>query len=358
MRLYGLDSLRPLENEGAEARRMKPLTASWARLAMSLLVCAGLAGCAESTLVANGTKLATEDQNTVPPYKLGKAYNIDGAWYYPKVDYDYNETGIASWYGPDFHGKSTANGEVYDQNALTAAHKTLPMPTLVRVTNLENGRSIEVRINDRGPFVNNRIIDLTRRGAQLLGFEAQGTARVRVQVMKEDSIMLANKVGGAQLAYAGEPEPGGTAPKPIAAPQGQVITQTLPGGGQAAPAAPMTSQPLPSQPVQSNSVVGLPKPSAAAAATGIPSLNGSVSIQPVKPTNIFIQAGAFLQQGNATKLTQKLASLGQTRVTQVHVGSQTFYRVRLGPIPRVEDADTLLQKVIETGQPDARIIVE
>jgi rare lipoprotein A len=338
---------------------MNPQTALWARLALSLLVCAGLAGCAESTLVANGTKLATEDQNSVPAYKLGKAYNIDGAWYYPRVDYDYNETGIASWYGTDFHGKSTANGEVYDQNALTAAHKTLPMPTLVRVTNLENGRSIEVRINDRGPFVNNRIIDLTRRGAQLLGFENQGTARVRVQVMKEDSIMLANKVGGAQLAYAGEPEPGGTAPKPLAAPQGQVITQKLPGGGQAVPAPPLTSQPLtPTQPAQSNSVVGLPKPSAAAAATGVPSLNGSVSYTPVKPTNIFIQAGAFLQQGNATKLTQRLASLGQTRVTQVHVGSQTFYRVRLGPIPRVEDADTLLQKVIETGQPDARIIVE
>src|SRR3954468_4233095 len=205
---------------------MKPLTASWARLAMTLLVCAGLAGCAESTLVANGTKMATEDQNHVPPYKLGKAYQIDGAWYYPKVDYDYNETGIASWYGPDFHGKSTANGEVYDQNALTAAHKTLPMPTLVRVTNLENGRSIEVRINDRGPFVNNRIIDLTRRGAQLLGFENQGTARVKVQVMKEDSILLANKVGGAQLAYAGQPEPLAGGPKPQAAPAGTVVTQT------------------------------------------------------------------------------------------------------------------------------------
>jgi rare lipoprotein A len=334
---------------------MPPVTASWARLALALVLCAGLAGCAESTLVANGTKLATEDQNSVPPYKLGKPYQIDGAWYYPKIDYDYNETGIASWYGPDFHGKSTANGEVYDQNALTAAHKTLPMPTLVRVTNLENGRSIEVRINDRGPFVNNRIIDLTRRGAQLLGFEAQGTARVRVQVMKEDSILLANKVGGAQLAYAGEPEPGGTAPNPVAAPAGQVVTQTLPGGGQAAPPAPAA---VPSQPSQSSSVVGLPKPSAAAAATGMPSLNGSVSVQPVKPTNIFIQAGAFLQQGNATNLTRKLSPLGQTRVTMVQVGAQTFYRVRLGPIQRVEDADQLLQKVIETGQPDARIIVE
>jgi rare lipoprotein A len=317
-----------------------------------LLAALSLAGCAETTLVTNGSKIATEDQNTIPPYKLGKAYQIDGAWYYPKVDYDYNETGIASWYGPDFHGKSTANGEIFDQNALTAAHKTLPMPTIVRVTNLENGRSIEVRINDRGPFKNNRVIDLTRRGAQLLGFEGQGTARVRVQVMKEDSILLANKVGGAQLAYAGEPEPQAAGPKPNAAPAGTVVTQKLPPGQ----SAPMPA--APTQPQTSSSVVGLPKPSAAQAASSIPSLNGSVSFTPVKPTNIFIQAGAFLQQSNAFKLTQQLGSLGQTRVTQARVGTQTFYRVRLGPIQRIEDADALLQKVIGIGQPDARIVVE
>jgi rare lipoprotein A len=319
-----------------------------------VLAAVGLAGCAETTLVTNGSKLATEDSNKVPPYKLGKPYQIEGAWYYPKIDYDYSETGIASWYGPDFHGKSTANGEIFDQNALTAAHKTLPMPTIVRVTNLENGRSIEVRINDRGPFKNNRVIDLTRRGAQLLGFEGQGTARVKVQVMKEDSILLANKVGGAQLAYAGEPEPLAGGPKPNAAPAGTVVTQKLP-PGQSAP-TPITAAPV--QPQPSSSVVGLPKPSAAQAASTIPSLNGAVSYTPIKPTNIFIQAGAFLQQSNALKLTQQLASLGQTRVTPATVGTQTFYRVRLGPIQRIEDADTLLQKVIGTGQPDARIVVE
>jgi rare lipoprotein A len=318
-----------------------------------ILAAASLAGCAETTLVTNTSKMATEDQNGIPPYKLGKPYQIEGAWYYPKVDYDYSETGIASWYGPDFHGKATANGEIFDQNALTAAHKTLPMPTIVRVTNLENGRSIEVRINDRGPFKNNRVIDLTRRGAQLLGFEGQGTARVKVQVMKEDSILLANKVGGAQLAYAGEPEPQAAGPQPSAAPAGTVVTEKL-GAGQTATATTAT----PVQPKPSNSVVGLPKPSAAQAAASLPSLNGSVSYQPVKPTNIFIQAGAFLQQSNALKLTQQLASLGQTRVTQARVGTQTFYRVRLGPIQKVEDADALLQKVIGTGQPDARIVVE
>jgi rare lipoprotein A len=323
----------------------------WALWGGIVLATLALAGCAETTLVTNGSKIATEDQNGIPPYKLGKPYQIEGAWYYPKIDYDYNETGIASWYGPNFHGKSTANGEIFDQNALTAAHKTLPMPTIVRVTNLQNGRSIEVRINDRGPFKNNRVIDLTRRGAQLLGFEAQGTARVRVQVMKEDSILLANKVGGAQLAYAGEPEPQATGPQPSAAPAGTVVTQKLP-PGQSAPAT------APVQPPASSSVVGLPKPSPAQAAATMPSLNGSISYAPVKPTNIFIQAGAFLQQSNALKLTQQLATLGQTRITPARIGAQTFYRVRLGPIQRVEDADALLQKVIGTGQPDARIVVE
>jgi rare lipoprotein A len=173
--------------------------------------------------------------------------------------------------------------------------------------------------------------------------------------MKEDSILLANKVGGAQLAYAGEPEPLAGGPKPNAAPAGTVVTEKLPQGHSTS--APVTAAPI-QPPPPSNSVVGLPKPSAQQAATTIPSLNGSVSYVPVKPTNIFIQAGAFLQQSNALKLTQQLASLGQTRVTQARVGTQTFYRVRLGPIQHIEDADALLQKVIGTGQPDARIVVE
>jgi rare lipoprotein A len=102
----------------------------------------------------------------------------------------------------------------------------------------------------------------------------------------------------------------------------------------------------------------LAKPAAGVPTGPLPQPTGAVSIMPVKPTNIFIQAGAFLQQGNAMKLTQRLASLGQARVTQVQLGQQIFYRVRLGPIQRVEDADQLLQKVIETGQSDARIVVE
>ena len=116
-------------------------------------------------------------------YKIGKPYQISGKWYYPHHNPDYDEVGIASWYGPGFHGKQTANGEIYDQNALTAAHPTLPMPVLVRVTNLENGRSMILRVNDRGPFVDGRIIDVSRHAAERLGFRRAGIAWVRVKYL-------------------------------------------------------------------------------------------------------------------------------------------------------------------------------
>lgn len=154
--------------------------------------------------------------HTAPPnianrggrYKVGSPYRINGVLYTPHVDYNHNETGIASWYGPGFHGRHTANGETYDMNLMTAAHRTLPMPSMVRVTNLENGRSVVVRVNDRGPFANNRIIDMSRRGAEELGFIQQGTAHVRVEILAAESAALANGqnvnvAGGSSLARGG-----------------------------------------------------------------------------------------------------------------------------------------------------------
>ena len=121
------------------------------------------------------------------PRKIGKPYKINGVMYYPMESADgYNETGIASWYGPGFHGKLTANGEKYNQKAMTAAHKTLPLPTLVKVENLENGKSIIVRVNDRGPYSKGRIIDLTEVGARRLGMIDKGTAKVHISVLSED----------------------------------------------------------------------------------------------------------------------------------------------------------------------------
>lgn len=114
-------------------------------------------------------------------YQVGKPYQIAGKWYYPKEEPGYDRTGVASWYGDGFHGRLTANGEVYDTDAYSAAHPTLPLPSYARVTNLQNGRSVMVRVNDRGPYHQNRIMDLSDRVADTLGFRDRGLAKVRVQ---------------------------------------------------------------------------------------------------------------------------------------------------------------------------------
>lgn len=114
-------------------------------------------------------------------YQVGKPYKVKGKWYYPKEDPDYAKVGSASWYGSAFHGRLTANGEVYDMARLTAAHPTMPLPSYARVTNLDNGSSVIVRVNDRGPFAHNRIIDLSKRAAELLDYTSSGVAKVRVE---------------------------------------------------------------------------------------------------------------------------------------------------------------------------------
>ena len=140
-----------------------------------------------------------------------------------KIDYNYVETGIASWYGPKFHNKKTANGEIFDMNSVSAAHRTLPMPSLVRVTNLNTGRAINVRINDRGPFAHGRIIDLSRRAAQLLGFERAGTSLVRVEILSEESRQMAYRAQNFRGVIASQ-EPN----RPESAPTVSVTSPTLP----------------------------------------------------------------------------------------------------------------------------------
>jgi len=161
---------------------------------MILAVRAVVALVVVTSLLAGCIGIHFPSRTTPPPAtaskpKVGKPYRVAGRWYVPREDWNYDETGIASWYGRKFHGRRTANGEIFDMNKLTAAHRTLPLPSYVRVTNLENGRAINVRVNDRGPFVKGRIIDLSRRAAQLLGFAAKGTARVRVQIIRPDGTL-------------------------------------------------------------------------------------------------------------------------------------------------------------------------
>src|SRR6185312_7195447 len=136
-----------------------------------------------------------------PHYRVGQPYRIDGVWYYPKEDWSYDRTGLASWYGKPFHGRRTADGEIFNLNALSAAHRTLPMPVVVKVTNLDNGKSVKLRINDRGPFVatGNRIIDVSKHAAKVLGFEHSGLAPVRVQIDVKDSMKVAGAAGRGTL---------------------------------------------------------------------------------------------------------------------------------------------------------------
>lgn len=118
-------------------------------------------------------------------YKIGNPYKIDNTWYHPEVEENYIEEGFASWYGEDFHAIKTANNEIFDKDSNSAGHRTLPMPSIAKVTNLENGRSIYVRINDRGPFFANRIIDLSEKASNLLDVKNKGTAKVRVEYDKQ-----------------------------------------------------------------------------------------------------------------------------------------------------------------------------
>jgi rare lipoprotein A len=116
-------------------------------------------------------------------YKVGPPYQVRGTWYVPAEQPDYVDVGLASWYGDEFHGRPTANGEVFDAGLVTGAHTTLPLPSLVEVTNLDNGKTVKVRLNDRGPFSHGRIIDLSRAAAEALDFRAEGTAKVRVRYL-------------------------------------------------------------------------------------------------------------------------------------------------------------------------------
>lgn len=127
-------------------------------------------------------------------FKVGNPYQILGVSYFPQNYEDFEEIGTASWYGDDFHGKPTANGETYNMDSMTAAHPTLPLPSLVRVTNLRNNKSVIVRVNDRGPFAKSRIIDVSEKAAILLEFKDQGTTEVKIELLRNDTDRMLEKL--------------------------------------------------------------------------------------------------------------------------------------------------------------------
>ena len=366
---------------------------------------AALAGCAETTFAVNAAKEATASSSRQQGiYKVGEPYQINGIWYRPAEDYSYDETGIASYYGGEhtgvnFHGRLTANGETYDMNALTAAHRTLPMPCLVRVTNLENGRAIVVRVNDRGPYARGRIIDMSRRAAQLLGFEGVGTARVRVQILAEESRQLKEAMlrgaapPGTEYVAAvpvGAVQSNALAPPPGTRSAGSVAADALP--PPSATLGPATNAPPPSaksaksrrnKPAVPETTLGKPAAPVTAQGTDAPSLPASfqpagpvplpaevaalpvpeqararatVTLTQVRPTAMFVQAGAFASFDNATRLSARLSRYGHTQITQVTANGQRLYRVRIGPVASVHEADDILDS-LATEVPHARIVV-
>lgn len=231
-------------------------------------------------------------------YRVGKPYVVAGRTYVPEEDINYCAEGIASWYGDDFHGRLTANGEVFDMQSISAAHPTLPMPSYVRVTNLANKRSLIVRVNDRGPFAQDRVIDLSVKSAKLLGFHDRGLARVRVEYVgraplegSDDRQLLATlREGDAAPAPSAvrvasarpflpepAPESTGAASKPIPAPQvraaalDEVVTRPA-----LKPADTLVARPAVERTAKIESTA-LPKPGAAGAAAPPIALSSPVS---------------------------------------------------------------------------------
>jgi len=261
----------------------------------AIIVLVALAGCGAGT-----PQPATGEGGR---YKLGRPYEINGRWYEPYYDPDYAARGVASWYGEPFHGRSTANGERFDKRRLSAAHTTLPLPSLVEVTNLENGRRLVVRVNDRGPFVGDRIIDLSEAAAHELGFHRDGLADVEVRFLR--------------LADAD-----GVPPRPTAR-----ASRT------AARATPTVAR---------------------QAGTGDrPAL---VRIAAANCELWYVQAGAFREPDRAHAVATMVEGLFDAAVSGHAVREGGLTRVRVGPFTGHDAAHRALAKVVGDGHRDAFLL--
>ena len=258
-----------------------------------------------------------------PPF-----YDVFGRRYYVlSSSVAYVERGVASWYGPGFHKVRTSTGEPYDMYAMTAAHKTLPLPAYVRVTNLQNGRSIVVRVNDRGPFVGNRIIDLSYTAASKLDMLRNGTAMVEVRAI--DPNMPLPQQNSPLLASV-----------PMAA-------------GPGASPAPATS-------------AGSSTATLASASGVTPALSGTAATAPLAPvtsvakTILFVQAGAFADPANAEHLATQLrgGGYGKIFVRDDVIAGRKMYRVRIGPVLNVPEFDRIVAALDHAGVHDAHLALD
>lgn len=223
-------------------------------MALVLSACGSLRESAfDPKLGVSASKRVVDTNKPIPKgggvYKVGKPYKVAGKWYYPREDTKYDEVGVASWYGDDFHGRQTANGEIYDMHALSAAHPTLPLPTYARVTNLSNGRSVVVRVNDRGPYAHDRLIDLSAQTAKVLDMRHHGLAKVRVQYIGRAPLEGDDTWLTTTYAEAGQVKPipdnriaaNTDGPDPRLRPQNVLSLTTTGSIGQANPAVDMSA---------------------------------------------------------------------------------------------------------------------
>lgn len=283
--------------------------------------------------------------------KIGKPYEVKGQTFVPKYEAAYSEVGKASWYGPQFHGRMTASGEKYDKHEMTAAHRTLPMPSIVKVTRLDTGKTVKVRINDRGPFAHSRIIDLSQAAAEELDMIRVGTAKVRVEYLSTDTEEYIASMG------LKKPEGWGDSPITVAAvPAGDITSSEL--------AAPEP------RPLMEGSLSFASETPAAGAPSGVevaeaPASSFSLNLMPSAQAAVAggdsryrIQTASFSSQENAERVAGTLRSLAATLVKPVQANGQQFYRVSLGPLAHYDEAERLLEQVQALGYRDARIMVD
>ncbi len=284
--------------------------------------------------------------------QIGKPYTIKGKRYYPKHQPNYDEVGLASWYGPGFHGRKTANGESYDQNGMTAAHKTLPLPSWVKVTRVDNGKSIIVRVNDRGPFASGRIIDLSAAAAKKLGTQKSGLKKVRVQYLSKMTKEYVNDLG--LRTPKGYPKATGTPNKSYAAKSNykpyipERITKKKVAKPVEVATANVTSQVKAStmklsyegQEMVNTQKYSAPKPAPRARA------------------NYRVQSATFSTFDKAKRHANYVGSLANTQVKQTSFAGRPAFKVLLGPVREAYNAENLLGKVKGLGFADARILVD
>ncbi len=266
-----------------------------------------------------------------PPF-----YDVFGKRYYVlSSSTAYVERGVASWYGPGFHKIRTSTGEPYDMYGMTAAHTSLPLPTYVRVTNLQNGRSVVVRVNDRGPFVDNRIIDLSYTAAAKLDMLRNGTAIV--------------EVSSIDPPYPAAPTPA-PAPSPVAPVASPLTLLTASAEAAPAPSPPPASAPAPTAPAATAAPATAAAPAAAAAAAGPTAISKT----------FFVQAGAFSDPANAQRLAEKLRAggYGTVFVRDNEIAGRRMFRVRIGPISGVAEFDRIVAALERHGISDARLAID